>query len=472
MSRTDPKTLREAADAIATGRISSVEMTVDALERADRSQPHLNAFIEIERDAALDAAQAADEARSRGLPLGVLHGVPLAHKDMFDRTGCVTGCGSKIRADHVATETSTVMQRLESAGALQIGRLNMSEFAMGPTGHNAHHGRAINPVEPARITAGSSSGSGAAVGGGVVLAALGSDTGGSIRLPAACCGVVGIKPTQGRVSRHGAMPLSFSQDCIGPLARTVEDAYLLLQLISGVDGRDPTCCNIPTPAALTTEIATMRIGLGGGVFADALSGDVATAMEDMARLLRPVCRSVEPVLPPDLSHVAELANVVAMSEAGAVHFDALRSRPEDFGPQVRMRLSQAIAIPAPVYLRALQIRVIMLEEMLRTVFSACDLLIVPTMPFLPPLASDVDVGAGAGMNRIISDMTAFTRPFSFLGLPVVTLPVARSREGLPVGLQIVAPPWQERRAASLALHIEQALALGPFSAGFSRPEAA
>lgn len=472
MSRADPGNLREAADAIATGRISSLEMTTDALERAKQAQPHLNAFIAIEQDAALEAATAADAARARGLPLGVLHGVPLAHKDMFDRAGRITGCGSKIRADHVAGETSTVMQRLERAGALHIGRLNMSEFAMGPTGHNAHHGRAINPIDPARITAGSSSGSGAAVGGGVVLAALGSDTGGSIRLPAACCGVVGIKPTQGRVSRHGAMPLSFSQDCIGPLARTVKDAYLLLQVISGADGLDPTCCDIPPPAALTPEIGTLRVGIGGGIFSEALSEEVATAMEDMARLLRPDCRSVEPVQPPDFSAVAELANVVAMSEAGAVHFDALRSRPEDFGPQVRMRLSQALAIPAPVYLRALQIRVVMLEEMLRTVFSACDLLIVPAMPFLPPLASDVDVGAGAAMNRIVSAITAFTRAFSFLGLPVVTLPVARSREGLPVGLQIIAPPWQEQRAAALALHIEQALALGPFTAGFARSEAA
>ncbi|TCM52663.1 aspartyl/glutamyl-tRNA(Asn/Gln) amidotransferase subunit A [Rhizobium sp. PP-F2F-G48] len=472
MSPSEPGTLREAAAAIASGRISSLEMTTEALARADRSQPHLNAFIAIERDAALQAAKAADEAVARGIPLGPLHGVPLAHKDMFDRAAKVTGCGSRIRADHVAAETSTVMARLERAGALQIGRLNMSEFAMGPTGHNAHHGRAINPIDPARITAGSSSGSGAAVGGEVVLAALGSDTGGSIRLPAACCGVVGIKPTQGRVSRHGAMPLSFSQDCIGPLARTVEDAYLLLQLISGADGRDPTCRDIAVPAALTPEIGSLRVGLGGGVFTEALSGEVASAMDDMARLLRPACRSVETVLPPDLSDLAELANVVAISEAAAVHFDAFRSRPEDFGPQVRMRLSQAIAIPSPLYLRALQIRVVMLEEFLATVFSACDVLIVPTMPFLPPLSSEVDVGASASMNRIVSAMTALTRPFSFLGLPVVTLPVARSREGLPVGLQIVAPPWQEQRAASLARHIEQALALGSFAATFPRPTAA
>jgi aspartyl-tRNA(Asn)/glutamyl-tRNA(Gln) amidotransferase subunit A len=205
MSLDNPAALKDAAAAIRAGRISSVEMTTAALARAHGSHERLNAFIDIEDEAAMTAAHSADAALASGIPVGPLHGVPLAHKDMYDRKGFVTSCGSKIRAGHVAAETSTVMARLEAAGAISIGRLNMSEFAMGPTGHNFHHGRALNPVEPARITGGSSSGSGSAVGGGVVLAALGSDTGGSIRLPAACCGVVGIKPSQGRISRHGVM---------------------------------------------------------------------------------------------------------------------------------------------------------------------------------------------------------------------------------------------------------------------------
>lgn len=473
MSEIDPQNLRDAARLINSGKVSSVEMTKAALDRAKSSRDRLNAFIEIEEEAALAGAEAADAMQTSGQKLGPLHGVPLAHKDMYDRAGFVTGCGSKIRANHVATSTSTVMQRLEAAGAISIGRLNMSEFAMGPTGHNFHHGRAINPVDPERITGGSSSGSGAAVGGGVVLAALGSDTGGSIRLPAACCGVVGIKPTQGRVSRHGAMPLSFSQDCIGPLARSVEDAYLLLQLISGPDGQDTTCAAIDPPGALTRDLSSVRIGMAAGIFADNLDGDTAKGVETAARVLADSAKSVTAAPIPDFSAIAELANAVAMAEAGSFHFDWMRDRPEDYGPQVRMRLSQSLAIPAPIYLRALQARSVMLSELLDTAFAKADVLIAPTMPFVVPLSADVDVGSSPSMNAVISAMTSLTRPFSYLGLPVVTVPVGVSAQGLPVALQIIARPWREDLAASVALHLEQALALPAFQlrSSLNRPAA-
>ncbi len=462
MSEADPQNLREAAELIRSGKVSSVEMTTAAIDRAKASRERLNAFIEIEEEEALAAARSADVAREAGNSLRPLHGVPLAHKDMYDRAGFITGCGSKIRANHVATSTSTVMQRLEAAGAISIGRLNMSEFAMGPTGHNHHHGRAINPVDPARITGGSSSGSGAAVGGGVVLAALGSDTGGSIRLPAACCGVVGIKPTQRRVSRHGAMPLSFSQDCIGPLARSVEDAYLLLQLISGPDEQDTTCAAIDPPGALTRDLSSLEIGMAGGIFADNLDADTATGVETAAEVLADSARSVTAASIPDFSAIAELANAVAMAEAGSFHFDWMRDRPEDYGPQVRMRLSQSLAIPAPIYLRALQVRSVMLKQFLDTAFAEADVLIAPAMPFTVPLSADVDVGSGPSMNAVISAMTSLTRPFSYLGLPVVTVPVGISAQGLPVALQIIARPWREDLAASVALHLEQRLALPAF----------
>jgi aspartyl-tRNA(Asn)/glutamyl-tRNA(Gln) amidotransferase subunit A len=459
----EPAGLAEAAAAIRAGRVSSVELTQAALARAEALQPSLNAFIAIETEAAVAAARAADEAIAAGRPLGPLHGVPLAHKDMYDRAGQVTGCGSAISAGHVATSTSTAIARLEAAGALSIGRLNMSEFAMGPTGHNAHHGRACNPADPERITGGSSSGSGAAVGAGIVRAALGSDTGGSIRLPAACCGVVGIKPTQGRVSRHGAMPLSFSQDCVGPLAASMADAWLVLRLIAGPDGLDPTCAEAAPLAALRDDLSDLRIGIGEGPFAEGLAPEVAAAVDDAARALSPLAASVAPVGMPDLSSVAELANVVAMAEAAAVHFDWLRDRPQDYGPQPRMRLAQALAIPAPLYVRALQIRAVMLAEFVETVFSRCDVLVVPAMPFLPPLSAEVDVGDDPRMNAVVSAMTSFTRPFSYLGLPVVTLPGGRSAGGLPVGLQVVAAPWREDLAAAVAARLEAALALDSFA---------
>ncbi|MCM2293890.1 amidase [Allorhizobium sp. BGMRC 0089] len=459
----EPANLREAAALIRARKVSSVELTEAALNRAKASKARLNAFIAIEEEEALLAARQADAALARDAAnIGPLHGVPLAHKDMYDREGFITGCGSKIRAGHLATGTSTVMHRLVDAGALSIGRLNMSEFAMGPTGHNAHHGRALNPIDPTRITGGSSSGSAAAVGGGIVLAALGSDTGGSIRLPAACCGIVGIKPTQGRVSRHGVMPLSFSQDCVGPLARTVEDAYLILQLIAGADGYDTTCATIPPPAALADDLSCLRIGILGGFFAKGLDEVVADAIAMTAGLLRGEVKAIGPVDGPDMPAIAELANVVAMAEAGAVHFDWMRQCPEDYGPQIRMRLSQSLAIPAPIYVRALQIRAMMLKDFLATAFQDADLLIAPVMPFLPPRSDAVDIGDSPQMNRIVSAMTAFTRPFSFLGLPVVTLPVAASQDGLPIAVQIIAKPWREDLAASLARRLEEKLELAPF----------
>ncbi|SIQ37287.1 aspartyl/glutamyl-tRNA(Asn/Gln) amidotransferase subunit A [Rhizobium sp. RU35A] len=471
MSVDTPSTLTVAAAAIRNRTISSVELTQAALERAEASQPRLNAFLSIDHEHALDRARAADRALAAGHVPGPLHGVPLAHKDMFDVEGRITGCGSRIRAGHVARDTSTVMARLEAAGSLSIGRLNMSEFAMGPTGHNHHHGRAINPIDPARVTGGSSSGSGAAVGGGVVLAALGSDTGGSIRLPAACCGTVGIKPTQGRVSRHGAMPLSFSQDCIGPLAANVEDAWLMLSLISGPDGIDPTCMAAPL-GSLSEDLSSLRIGLATGAFTQSLSADVGGAMQQVANLLDKAVKEVRDVALGALEAVTELANAVAMTEAAAVHFDGMRERPEDYGPQVRMRISQGLAVPGPVYVRALQIRAVMLARFLDEVFGVCDVLMLPAMPFVAPLDREVDVGAGQRMNEVVSAMTSLTRPFSYLGLPVVTLPVAVGREGMPVAIQLVARPWREDLAASVARHLEHALALSAFHPSQASPTAA
>lgn len=471
MSADEPCSLSEAADAVKAGLISAVELTKAALDRARKSQHQLNAFIEIEEEQALRAARQADDALARGEATGALHGVPLAHKDMYDRAGFVTGCGSKIRATHRATQTSTVMQRLETAGAISIGRLNMSEFAMGPTGYNHHHGRALNPIDPARITGGSSSGSGSAVGAGVVLAALGSDTGGSIRLPAACCGVVGIKPTQGRVSRHGVMPLSFSQDCVGPLARSVEDAYRILQIIAGPDGEDTTCVAAPQLEPLTEDVSHLRVGLLGGMFEQGLDDVVTSALETCALVLAKEVKWLGKAATVEMPDIAELANVVAMAEAGTVHFNWMQKCPEDYGPQIRMRLSQSLAIPAPIYLRALQMRSVMLESFLTVAFGSADVLIAPIMPFLPPLSGEVDVGTSARMNTVVSAMTSFTRPFSFLGLPVVTLPVAASATDLPIAIQVIARPWREDLAASVARRLERCLALPAF-ASLSTPRSA
>ncbi|SMC40604.1 aspartyl/glutamyl-tRNA(Asn/Gln) amidotransferase subunit A [Fulvimarina manganoxydans] len=451
-------TLIQAASAIRDKQISSRELTDLAIERAETLQPSLNSFIAIEDESARAAARSADEALAAGRLLGPLHGVPLAHKDMYDRAGQVTGCGSKIRKDEIASHTATVIRRLDTAGQIHLGRLNMSEFAMGPTGFNAHFGRACNPLDPARIAGGSSSGSGSAVGSNTVFAALGSDTGGSIRLPAACCGVVGLKPTQGRVSRFGAMPLSHSLDCVGPLARSVADARLITRLISGADDRDPACLDVAPIPAKGPSVSDLTIAIpDSGFFTEDLAPEVVTFLgEAETILMKAGAKIVRPKLPP-LEDVIELANLVAMTEAGAIHLDTMRARPEDYGEQVRARLIQGLGVPAPIYLRALQIKGVFLERFMAEVLSECDAVLTPTMPSLPPISADVEVGASEAMTRVMVSIAKFTRVFSFLGLPTLSVPGPVTTGGLKASVQIAAAPFAEDVACSIGEAIEEAL---------------
>src|SRR5947207_8352065 len=270
--------LTAVADAIATKKLSSREVTESCLGRIAKWQPKLNAFMAIEADAALKAADAADATLAKGGPKGALHGVPLAHKDMYYDKGKVVTCGSKIRKDFVATTTSTALQRLKDAGTVRLGSLQMVEFAFGPTGHNPHYGPVRNPWHVDHVTGGSSSGSGSAVGARLTFAALGSDTGGSIRMPAHFCGVTGLKTTVGRVSRAGAMPLSWSLDTVGPLARTVEDCALLVGLMAGADPEDPTASTLPVPdymAATRGSLKGLKIRVPTAFYVDHLESEVA-----------------------------------------------------------------------------------------------------------------------------------------------------------------------------------------------------
>src|SRR6266550_1624025 len=270
--------LTSVAKAIAEKRISSREATQSCLDRIAQWQPRLNAFMSIEAEAALKAAEAADAALARGNPRGALHGVPLAHKDMYYDAGKIVTCGSKIRRDFVAATTATALQRLKDAGSIRLGSLQMVEFAYGPTGHNTHYGPVHNPWSVDHMTGGSSSGSGSAVAARLTFAALGSDTGGSIRMPAHFCGVTGLKTTVGRVSRAGAMPLSQSLDTVGPLAQSAEDCALLLGLMAGADASDPTAISGPLPdylAATREPIKGLKIGVPSAFYVDDLDPEVA-----------------------------------------------------------------------------------------------------------------------------------------------------------------------------------------------------
>ena len=448
-----PATLLEAAAALAQGTVSSVELTRAALARAHRANPLLNCFIRIADESALAAAAGADRARAAGHNCGPLQGVPLAFKDIFYDPAHETGSGSRVRQGFRGPARATVLERLYAAGAVNLGALNMSEFAVGPTGHNAFHGHCRNPWNPAHIAGGSSSGSGAAVAARLVYGSVGSDTGGSIRLPAAANGILGLKPTYGRVSRHAAMRFSWSIDHIGPLARTAGDLAALLAVIAGPDPADPSASRRPVPdyaAALGRGASGLKIGRPREFYFEGLSPDVARALEAaLAALAAAGAHIVEVSLPPQ-QHLTELGRAIAYSEATALHAHWLRTRPEDYSPQVRARLATGIAIPAASYLAALQLRPRLLREFVSQVYTHCDVLFTPTFALPVPTLAATDVGAGAAMWELIADLVRCVAPFNYLGLPALSVPAGFGDDGLPVGFQLVGRPFAEARLLAVA----------------------
>ena len=445
-----PGTLVEASAALAAGRISAVELTTVSIARAQAAQPRLNTFISLEADAALASARASDEARARsrrGAPaLGLLHGIPLAHKDMYYRAGRVATCGSRIRRDWVAATTSTALARLEAAGALNLGTLNLAEFAFSPTGHNVHFGDCRNPWNPDYITGGSSSGSAASVAAGLVFGALGSDTGGSIRVPAAFCGISGIKPTWGRVSRSGAMPLSQSLDHVGPLARSIADCAWLLQVIAGADAADPTASGRAVPdlvGALGGAIDGLRIGLPEGYFDRDLCAPVARALDAAASVFVALGATLVRVPMPALDPVNAAGTVLMWAEAASAHQQWLAERPDEYGAQVRSRLEHGAALTALQYQQALKQRGPALDDFCRRVFDRCDLLLAPTHAQPVPTRAETDLVDRPEAATVLGALTRLTRPFNYLGLPTASLPAGFDGNAMPVGLQLVGAPWSE-----------------------------
>ncbi len=458
--------LIELAEAIRARRVSAREALEAALARAAEVQPAINAFIAVDAAGARSAADAADRELARGGPIGPLHGVPLAHKDMYFRKGRVSACGSAILRNTPADRTATVLQRLDAAGALDIARLNMAEFAFGPTGHNLHFGDCRNPWNPERITGGSSSGSGAAVAARAVWGALGSDTGGSIRLPAAICGVVGIKPTLTRVSRFGAMGLSFSLDSVGPLARTVADAARLLRVIAGPDPLDPTSalhpvCDYEAAArrGASCGLAGRRIGVPTGYYSEGLDAEIREAWNAGARRFESLGARVVEVPPPFHEHLSPLAGAITASEAATLHADWMRSRPQDYSPQVRARIEMGFAVSARHYLACLTARSRLVRAFVDQVFAACDVLWLPVLSDPVPERGATDFGDGPGMVAGLAALTRLTRPLNYLGLPAVALPAGADRNGMPIGMQLAGPPFAEARLLLIASAFEAAAGL-------------
>jgi aspartyl-tRNA(Asn)/glutamyl-tRNA(Gln) amidotransferase subunit A len=449
---TDPAllSLAQAAAAIRDRQLSSVELTNALLARIDDWQPKLKAFVRLDREETLAAAAEADAALARGEVAGPLHGVPMAHKDMYYVAGKTAECGSKIRAGWIPSATSTALKRLADAGALHLGALHMSEFAYGPTGHNAHLGPGRNAWDLTRITGGSSSGSGTAVAARLTPAALGSDTGGSIRLPAHFCGVSGLKPTSNRVSRANAMPLSFTLDSVGPLARTAEDCGLILKIIGGPDPLDPTTLGAPSwnDAKAARSPKGMRIGVPKSFYVDDLTPEVAKALEEAIAVCRSLGCTVAAIDLPDQTLVSAAAMVVIAVEAATCHAQWLRTRAEDYSPLARSRLENGLAYSGIEYLEALRWRGPALADHLASIGDV-DVILAPVSRMAAPTIEETDVGGGPGAEAAIQAITRFMRPINYLGLPSLAVPAGQSPLGLPIGLQLIGRPFADETLIAL-----------------------
>jgi aspartyl-tRNA(Asn)/glutamyl-tRNA(Gln) amidotransferase subunit A len=451
--------LTELAAAIATKEVSSLEATRNCVARLERHGPALNSVAALDAEAALDAARAADTELAAGRARGPLHGVPLAHKDMYYRAGRPSACGSKILADFVPEVTATALTRLDRAGALDIARLNMVEFALGTTGHNEITGAVRNPWNPAHVTGGSSSGPGASVAARLVYGALGSDTGASIRLPAAACGLVGIKTTFGRVSRFGALPLSFSLDTVGPLARTVADAALILQAIAGRDPADPTTSTAPVPdysAGLEDGVRGLRIATPENYFYDPVDSEVAALTRASLEVYASLGAEIVPVeIPASLAHANGMTMLIIAVEGAAFHGRWLETRRGDYGRQTLGRLLPGLVHPARRYIEALSFRRQVIEELGAAVFERADVLHTPLWPFPVPTIAESDVAANPGFNELISATGHCTRPVNYTGLPGVSVPAGFTGNGLPAGFQLVGRPFDEARLLRAARAYER-----------------
>ena len=447
-------TLVDAADRVARRDVTAMALLESCFARLDAAEDRVNATIWVDREGAYRAAEMADAAVAGGEKLGKLHGVPMAHKDMYYQAGRRCTCGSKIRADFVPDKTATVIQRMAAEGAYAYGGLNMAEFAQNPTGHNAHYGNCHNPWNLPYITGGSSSGSGAAVAARFTYAALGSDTGGSIRLPASACGVTGLKPTQTRVSRAGVMPLSFSHDNVGPLTRTVRDCARVMSVIAGHDPLDPTSSEEPVPdyeAALDGDIRGLRVGVPSTYFLDGADDAVVAALEASVAVLEARGAIIVRMTLPLMDAVSGYGGIISRVEGATIHSRWMRDRPQDYAVHLSARMYGGNAIPGTYYVEALSRRGPVLKAFAAEVFGKVDVLATPSIKTVLPTLAATDIDHGPpGTEHTFLAVSANTRPFNYLGLPAISVPCGFDPNGCPIGLQIAGRPFAEARVMQVA----------------------
>ncbi|WP_254277554.1 amidase [Halomonas sp. 3H] len=447
--------LTAAAEAMRRGEVSATELTIDSLKRLDTIGRDLNAVIAVDEEAALVAARCADRRRQAGQADSPLLGIPLAHKALYGRAGRESTSGAAARRGFVPNATATVLERLDAAGAVDLGQLHTTEAALDPSGLECHIGPCRNPWDETVITGGSSSGSAVAVACGAVFGSLGSDTGGSVRIPAALCGVTGIKPTYGRVSRHGVLPVSFSCDHVGVLGRTAGDCALLLEAIAGHDPRDATSSKHPMGSALAVggcvSLAGRRIGVPEGFFRDYLHHDAQALLDDSLKALRELGADLVPVPHFDYDELNALAAVTLQAEAATVHLTSLQTRPHAYSRAIRRRLQLGLGIPAVAYNQAIGLRGLRLAEFLDQVMAYVDMLHTPVIA-MPTPSITWQAGKPSIDRADMAALTRLTRPFNYLGLPAITLPCGfmRSPAGkpIPVGFQLVGHPFSELELAA------------------------
>jgi len=445
-------TMHEAALMMQSGDLSARALTMLYLERIASLDRRLNAFITLTADLALEQAEQADRERQQGKLRGPLHGIPLALKDLFETAGIKTTAGSGFWRENIPTRNAFVVERLRQAGAVILGKLNMHEIALGVTNANPHYGPCRNPWDLERSPGGSSGGSVAAVASGLCLGALGTDSGGSIRIPASLCGVVGLKPTYGRVSLSGVIPLSWSTDHVGPLARCVADAALLYQSVAGYDPHDPACQAQPLEDALTEldgGLQGWRVALLEDAYLDKTHPEVLNTVQAAACLLGELGARISPVELPGLRQAAQMNGLVVQAEAAAFHRQRLQEHPAGFGEDVLQRLETGAATSIQDYILARRSQQ-ELRRRMEAFFMDYDLLCLPATPITAPPISGPDAVEQARL------LTRFTAPFNLTGLPAIVLPCGFSSNGLPIGLQLVARPWAEANLLRAAQAYEMA----------------
>jgi len=449
---TDGMTAESIAQAVTARKISALEATEAALARIAKHDGVLNSFTDVTADRARASARAIDAAIAAGKKAGPLAGVPFAVKNLFDVKGLPTRAGSKINRDLApSTRDATLIERMEAQGAVLVGALNMGEYAYDFTGENIHDGPSRNPHDPTRMTGGSSGGSGGAVGGALVPIALGSDTNGSIRVPSSFCGIFGLKPTYGRLSRARSFPFVASFDHLGPFARSVGDLALAYDAMQGPDADDAACTTRPVePIAslLKQDISGLRVAIAGGYFQKNVFPEAVEAVARVAKALN----ATNTVEIPEAARARAAAYVISTTEGASLHLDRLRQRPNDFDPAVRDRLIAGAMVPAPLVDRAQKFRRWYRARVLE-LFKTVDVIIAPATPCIAPKLGQVMFNLDGVDLPVRANIGIHTQPISFIGLPVVAVPVPL--EPMPIGVQIIAAPWREDIALRGAHALEQ-----------------